>query len=269
MRALVVLALLAGIAGAQPPAGDRKQAVDAFLDGEARFKRGDFAGAVEQFKIAYDFDPDPGYLFNIAQAYRFANDCVHAAKYYRLFLDRVPNPPNATKIRGWYASSEACASSNAPVPQVVQPSDPEILKPGIGFERAPPRPGAGGAPRVRDDVIVEERPSRRGLVVVAFATGAAALGTAGFFTWHAGNLEDDRARALATCTRSNPCDANTVTEIDARGKRANLIAKLGYGVGGAAIAGGTLVLLLSRGTETPLTVSPTPGGATVSARIRF
>ncbi len=35
--------------------------------------------AAERFELAYELDPDPAYLFNLAQAYRLGNVCAKSA----------------------------------------------------------------------------------------------------------------------------------------------------------------------------------------------
>ncbi len=95
------------------PAGSKQQGDLAAMDAETKFKSGDYAGAVEKFKLAYQLDADPGYLFNIAQAYRLARDCASSANYYRQFLEKVPSPPNLDQVKGWLADQEACVRALA------------------------------------------------------------------------------------------------------------------------------------------------------------
>src|ERR1041385_4262365 len=123
---VAVFALLATSASADP-AQDAKAKVAADA-GAALFEKDDFAGAVAKFQEAYDANHDPSYLFNIAQAYRHASDCVRAADYYGRFLSEVPHPPNEDKIRGWYASEMQCAKQRAATQPVDNPSKQEPPK---------------------------------------------------------------------------------------------------------------------------------------------
>jgi tetratricopeptide (TPR) repeat protein len=273
MRTLLAIALLVSVAHAQPPASDRKaRANAAFIAGEAQYTHGNYVGAIEHFKIAYDLDPDPGYLFNIAQSYRFANNCVNAAKYYKQFLDAVPNPPNAEKIRRWYRDAETCAKATAPVepPKVVTPGQG---KPGIGFDRAPPAPGSEPAPSlVQPEPPLEDVPSgssRRVLVVATLVSGVVGLAAGGYHTWKVSQLEADREALVQSCSRGDPCNASDLTDLDQRGTRTSLYAGIGYAVGGAGLVGGILLIVLARDSEVPIAVSPTATGATVSGRFRF
>src|SRR5262249_7162093 len=98
--AMVTISLGVASAYAQPSDRDA-QARAAADEGAARFHDKDFAGAAKHFKDAYELNQDPSYLFNVAQAYRHAGDCVNAAEYYRRFLAEVPHPPNEDMVRAW------------------------------------------------------------------------------------------------------------------------------------------------------------------------
>ena len=111
---LALIILIASVTSARAQPTDSKQQGNlAAMDAETKFKSGDYPGAAEKFKLAYRLDADPGYLFNIAQAYRLARDCVSSADYYRQFLEQVPSPPNLGQVKGWLADQEACVKALA------------------------------------------------------------------------------------------------------------------------------------------------------------
>src|SRR5882757_3763412 len=122
-----MLALIAWTGGAHAAPNDPAARAQAAADaGSALFERNDYAGAAVKFKEAYALTKDPSYLFNLAQVYRHAGDCVSAADYYGRFLGEVPNPPNVEKIRGWYASQMACAKAKtSPKPDGPTPDSPK------------------------------------------------------------------------------------------------------------------------------------------------
>src|SRR5688572_28564308 len=96
MRALVISVLLAStVAYAQP---DKIKAEAAARDGQQRYQAGEFQLAAERFELAYQLDPDPAYLFNLAQAYRLGNSCAKAAAAYRKLLGIVSTGPNVAKV---------------------------------------------------------------------------------------------------------------------------------------------------------------------------
>jgi hypothetical protein len=113
-RTLVcVLTLAAGLAAREARAQPKAEASARFAEGASKYDAADYLGAADKFKDAYASDPDPSYLFNIAQAYRFANDCADAADYYRRFLVAVSQPPNVDKVKGWLRDEEMCARVRA------------------------------------------------------------------------------------------------------------------------------------------------------------
>ena len=66
---VVIVMLASSVALAQP---DKIKAEAAARDGQQRYQSGAYLLAAERFELAYELDPDPAYLFNLAQAYRLA-----------------------------------------------------------------------------------------------------------------------------------------------------------------------------------------------------
>jgi tetratricopeptide (TPR) repeat protein len=236
-RTLIVIALLAGLAHADPDRDARAHA--AADEGAALFAKNDFAAAAAKFTEAYEHNHDASYLFNIAQAYRHGGDCVRAADYYGRFLSEVPNPPNVEKIRVWYASQMQCAKERT-------------------SDTTPPKPVPPPAPAHPNN--------HRGLVLGLAGTGIVALGVGAFFTWDASYLGDQRAAFLDRCNTENHCSSATVNDYDRRGSRANKLAIAGFAVGSIAVAASVTVFLLSR-SETPtpaVAITPIENGAIVT-----
>src|SRR5687768_2672987 len=123
----LLLVLVATSAHADPQADQKaKAAADA---GTALFNKDDFKGAASKFEEAFSFNRDPSYLFNIAQAYRLAGDCIRAADYYGRFLSAVPHPPHEDKIRVWYASQLQCAKEKSAAAEPPKPDEPKPDQP--------------------------------------------------------------------------------------------------------------------------------------------
>ncbi|MBA3392188.1 MAG: hypothetical protein H0T89_06070 [Deltaproteobacteria bacterium] len=187
------------------------QARAAAEGGAALFRDKDFVGAASQFRAAHELNGDPSYLFNAAQAYRHAGDCAQAADYYARFLAEVPDPPNADKVRAWYASQLECAkpSSQPPPPTPQQPIPAPAIAPTRGH---------------------------RALTIGLAVASAGAFAVGGFFVWDARYLDNQRDAALAACTVGTPCSAAVITDYDHRGSRANTLGLFGLGVGTLALA---------------------------------
>jgi tetratricopeptide (TPR) repeat protein len=260
-RVAALVIVLAAVASADPEQDAKaKAAADA---GAALFAANDFAGAVGKFQEAYDLNHDASYLFNIAQAYRHANDCVHAADYYFRFLELVPHPPNEDKIRGWYSAARTCADEHKPA--VVPPPKPEPPKPEPP-KPEPPKQEPLPPPPPPPPTPPPTTSSHRGLVVGLGAAGVVALGAGTFYAWDSSHLDDHRKAFLAGCSRSNQCSAAVVNDYDSRGSRANTLAIVGFAAGGVALAAGAAIYVLgSRADEAPpVAIAPLPGGAVVT-----
>src|SRR5262245_34649976 len=92
---LVVLAFAAGSARA---AEDPQRAKELFQEGTTFFDLGQFDKAIEAWQEGYKAKPDPGFLFNIAQAYRLAGDAQKAIFFYRGYLRNSPKAPNRAEV---------------------------------------------------------------------------------------------------------------------------------------------------------------------------
>jgi tetratricopeptide (TPR) repeat protein len=80
------IALAALIAAASPAHADRTKAKEFYDQAEKQYNLGKFDSAVDLYTKAYEEWPEPGFLFNIAQAYRQAGNCKQALFFYKRFL---------------------------------------------------------------------------------------------------------------------------------------------------------------------------------------
>lgn len=261
MRRAVVVAMLLG--GSGLAAADRKATAAAeFNEGQKLYAAGDYLVAADKFEAAYALDPDPAYLFNIAQAYRFGNACAKAAASYRRFLGAVANPPNADKVQQYIQQSDDCAKQEAAAERPPPPPPDTII------ESPPPPPIEKPSAPGRGQRIA-------GLSV--FAGGVVMLGVAGFYTRKSGQLRDDREALCADEIRtSGMCQWDLDREakeidLEKQGDRANLISYIGWSVGGVAVIGGVLLYVLAPVPEEQRVVSivPTSEGAMAYGTFRF
>src|SRR5688572_5722849 len=92
--------VIAGTAAGQPPtaptsppartgAGASKAArAAAHVDrGRKLYDLRRYERAIAEFEAAYQIDADPNHLYNIAQAFRLANNIDQAIKYYQSYLE--------------------------------------------------------------------------------------------------------------------------------------------------------------------------------------
>jgi len=240
----LALAVAAGPARAQPapPAGD---AVAHYERGRRFYDLKEYGPAIEQFKLAYLADPAPGYLFNIAQAYRLDGDCTMAEDFFKKFLKADPASDKRDKIEKLIAE---CVP--APEPSVA---DPEPVT-------AAPVP----APIV--ERRVDRGRSRRIAGIVTAAAGGALLALGTGLAIHVSSVSSDLEQQCATS-----CDWEVVRGRDASARTQSTISTVAFVSGGAAVIAGTALYLWGRslGHDARVGVVPTTSGAMVTARVGF
>ena len=242
MRTLLAFAIVAGLsAAAAADATDPKaKAASEFAEGQRLYDANNYAAAAAKFKAAWELDHDPAYLFNIAQALRFAKQCNDAADYYRKFLAQVTSAPNLDKVHEYLAEVDACAKTQQPPPPPPQPANPEPT----------PRAASGGSN------------------LKWYFGGAALVLAGGGLFWHhdAVTLSDNQRHYNTEC----PCTAAKLTEYDDRGHRAEVLAVVFDVAAGAALVTAIVLAVRDRGTEQPpVALAPMRGGALVTTGWSF
>jgi tetratricopeptide (TPR) repeat protein len=95
--ALACLALLSQPAWPQPDGGTRS-ARARFAQAQHEYDLGRFNEALEGYTQAYELDPLPGFVFNIAQCHRQMHHWERAAFFYRRYLDLSATVPANEKV---------------------------------------------------------------------------------------------------------------------------------------------------------------------------
>jgi tetratricopeptide (TPR) repeat protein len=252
MRTLLAFAIVAGLSAsaAADDADSKAKAAAEFAEGQRLYDANNYAAAVVKFKAAWELDHDPAYLFNIAQALRFAKQCGESADYYRKFLAQVTSAPNLDKVHEYLAEVDACAKTQQPQPQQPQPLPPQPEHP----------QGSSGTGKL-------------GLLVGG--AGIVALGVGIYFNYKALHLTSQHDHDLAQCTTEVPCSPDQLQTIEnTYGPDGRRDEKLGIAfdvVGGAAITAGVLLYMFrDRGAEQPpVAFTPTHGGAMVTTGWSF
>ena len=202
-----------------------------FNEGQAEYDRHNYALAIDRWQEAYRLSKEPALLFNIAHAYRLANDCERALSTYKSFI--AADPTSERRQDADELVRELEGKCGAPPAHIDQEAHP-----------------------------VESARSGQNLRIAGIVTGssgAALLVTGLLFGYRASTRGD---QVTETCSTS--CNWAEQKSKDASGRRD---AAIGYTldvVGIAAIAGGAIMYYLDR--EHAVTVAPRPrdGGAVVS-----
>lgn len=146
MRRLVAAALALTL-GAPGVLADPETSRTLYQAGKRKYQLGDYDRAITLFKQAYEEQPAPAYLYNIAQAYRLEGNCPQALAYYRKFLAAKPDGALGGRVKGYITELEAkCKAAES---DAAKPPTPESPGAGAGEAEAKAQPGstdAGAAP---------------------------------------------------------------------------------------------------------------------------
>src|SRR6476646_10831322 len=128
---LVVAALVALAAGpARAQAEDAEKARQLFQQGSKYYDVGQFDKAIEAWQQGYDQKPDPGFLYNIAQAYRQKQDAAKAIFFYKSYLRNSPKAHNRADVEQKIAALQKQAgdtggtTTTPPPPNTTGPPPP-------------------------------------------------------------------------------------------------------------------------------------------------
>ena len=252
-------------AWAQSPASPQPKPDVSALEasGNKHYELAEYDAAIVDFKEAYRLSDEPGFLFNIAQAYRMKNECREASTFYKNYLRRAAEPPNAAKVRERIAEMDACAATQ-PAPTTTTTTTPAITTADTNVE------GPDGD--LEDDGEPAPATNRAWMKyagIGGMAVGAIGIGLGVKFAIDGKAANDDLADKCAVS-----CTSSEALAIQSDGKAANRNALIFTVAGSAVLAGGVVLFVLSmRGsapeTEPSASLQLTKGGATASYGWRF
>ena len=96
----LVFGVVLGLGAAPARADDTQRAKELFQQGTTLFNLGEFDKAIDAWQQGYKEKPDPGFLYNIGQAYRLKGDAPKAIFFYRGYLRNSPKAANRAGDRG-------------------------------------------------------------------------------------------------------------------------------------------------------------------------
>ena len=226
----------------------------AYQEGRRHYDLREWDKAIEKFKEAYKLRPDAASLFNIAQSYRLKGDCVEALGIYKTYKRNYPDAQNIAAVDKFIEELTPCANEQATKPAPAS----EPIKPA-----QPPPVGAPLEDTQEDDPGAMKRKVGMGLAI-----GGAAVVAAGVVF---GVLAMGKANEV-----TDSGDVDRPPEFDPSvqrtGQTFDLVAKISWGVGGAALATGVVLYVLGRNDAGAPQVGIAPardGGAVVSWRVAF
>jgi hypothetical protein len=102
-------------------ADDAEHAKELFQQGTTLYNVGELDKAIEAWQEGYKSKPDPGFLFNIAQAYRLKGDSSKAIFFYRGYLRNSPKATNRADVEAKIAALQKGPATPPPAPPVAPP----------------------------------------------------------------------------------------------------------------------------------------------------
>src|SRR5438067_8608833 len=108
----------AAAAPAAPAGGDEAmaQAKQHFETGRNAYNAGDYVTAIREFKAAEALRPSPILDYNIGLANEKLGKKRVAVKYYKRYLEQMPNAPNRPEVDGRIAQLEQDMAAQPPPP---------------------------------------------------------------------------------------------------------------------------------------------------------
>ena len=145
-------------------ADDAQRARELFTQGNTYFDLGQFDKAIDAWQNGYQLKNDPGFLYNIAQAYRTMGDAQKAIFFYKRYLSNSPKARNRSEVEQKIEALQKQLS--------VQEQAKGLPPPG---PFGPDNPGANGAPPAAEPPPAAANPAV--VVTEGTAAGAPAQGT--------------------------------------------------------------------------------------------
>jgi tetratricopeptide (TPR) repeat protein len=128
--------------------------------GTTYFDLGRYHDAAKEYEAAFEAKDDPVLLFNIAQAYRQAHEYPDAMRFYKAYLRRLPNAPNAPLVSERIHEMQDLVNQQRAAEQ-KPPVGP--LQPEGKLHEAPTTPEATPAPKEAVTTTTEAAPARTSL----------------------------------------------------------------------------------------------------------
>ncbi len=242
----VVLAILLGVvtaAVAAPPTEDEVRRAKAhYKQGAAYHDAGAYDQAIAEYQAAYELAPLPELIFNIAQVHRLKHDNQLALETYRRYLALRSDGPLADEARTQVALLTKELEAEQPGRETTSIPRPERTEPSA--TRSEPQRG-------------------RTLRIVGIATGVVGLGAIGVaikFGLDARSASDRADQIAHDAEQIQSWSGGAAERYNAAvadGESAQRTMYIGYGVGAALVATGTVLYVIGvRAAREPMQVTP-------------
>jgi tetratricopeptide (TPR) repeat protein len=150
---LAIVLLTATARAEQLPARAAAEAKAQYDKGVVAYNLQKFDDAIAAFTRAYEIDPSPILLFNIAQSHNKKGETERALFYYRRYLEADPAAENRDKVEARIRELEAASKPKPPAPlpavSIPPPAGERTAPPVAVVERPLPAPAPERPPLYR------------------------------------------------------------------------------------------------------------------------
>ena len=241
---LLLWMILGGPAAAQDNGAGDQKAKEWFVNGQVLYQEGRYRDALVAFEAAYRMSSRPNVLRSIAYCYENLGEIGNAVDVLYRYRG-LANPSKVPEIERHIQRLEERLEGTAPPPPIKPEPEPDV--------RPPPRQVA---PRQQWAV-------QKGQVVLYSVAGAAFV-TGGIFAIKA-NAARTSAAELCSTDDAVYCPRSAAKHINDDWLY-SLVADTSFGVGGAAVVGATLWMLIDNSDPTGVTVVPMANGVGLMGR---
>ncbi|HMF39310.1 MAG TPA: tetratricopeptide repeat protein [Polyangia bacterium] len=213
--------------------------------------------AIDEYQKAYEISGDPPMLYNIAQAYRLADQPAEAVRYYRRFLQRMPSARNREDVERKIADQEKLAEQKRKLePVTPPPPPPPPTKPPPIVEVKPPPPPPVVTPPPPPPPPAPEPSHARAVVGWSLIGAGLVVGGVAAYEGYQARQKGDQLTRDSMAGANGGMAKTFDPAVETAGKNAN-IAAIALGIGGTVVAVAGAIVLISGGsseaTEKPAT----------------
>jgi tetratricopeptide (TPR) repeat protein len=286
--AVALFVLLLAAAPARADEQSKSTARAAYERGVTQYNLGHFNAAIPEFEKAYELEPVPVLLYNIAQAHRQLGNNERAIFFYRRYVESAPKAGNRADVERRIHELEEVlrkqGEAKSKPPTQVEPiagdlggGHPGVTLPPASASATTATPSSQAttapatAPAATAVTTTEQPPADsagkgshlRLAGVATAAVGGACLVTGVIF----GAMASSKSDSVASAMQFNPSD-------DSAGGRAATLQWVFYGIGAAAVGTGAVLYYLgwrADAADSRVALLPTwgPGGAGATLRVGF